>query len=79
MSAAQRALSYSLLSLITCTPTEMTPTSPTTPSLAYTMSHWEDDDEGEEPGESRKGLMNNEGAWCWRDGCEGEPKREGGD
>ncbi|KAG8987328.1 hypothetical protein FRB94_013426 [Tulasnella sp. JGI-2019a] len=71
MSAAQRALSYSLLSLITCTPTHNNPASPATPSLAYSMSQWEDDDESDENADqSRKGLMNDEGAWCWRDGCD---------
>ena len=30
-----------------------------------------DDDEDGEGGEGR-GLMNSEGAWCWREGCDGE-------
>ncbi|KAG8880051.1 hypothetical protein FRB97_001202 [Tulasnella sp. 331] len=72
MSAAQRTLSYALLSLITCTPTNNLPASPTVPSLAYAMSQWEDDEDedGEGGDHSRTGLMNDEGAWCWRDGCE---------
>lgn len=56
MSKAERLLSYSLLSLIT--------------SKARSEDH---DEEGEEPvGKGKaKGLTNGDGAWCWREQCQG--------
>ncbi|KAF8591301.1 hypothetical protein K439DRAFT_1327615 [Ramaria rubella] len=60
MSNMQRLLSYGLLSLITSTP--IAGGSPI-PGMG-------DDDSEDDLNSSRKGLMNNEGAWCWREGCE---------
>lgn len=60
MSKAERALSYALLSLITSKPlTSATPA---------------DEDAQEEQRHQAQihGLMNEDGAWCWRDHCEGE-------
>lgn len=79
MSVAQRTLSYSLLGLITSTPIDLTTSSANgaTPSLAYSLTQWEaesDDGSDEEditPKDKKKGLLNDQGAWCWRDGCEG--------
>ena len=70
MSKAERLLSYSLLSLITSTPIASASASPGTTS----------DEEGSSPSgqlsekaeDERKGLMNTDGAWCWREGCSGE-------
>ena len=71
MSKAERLLSYSLLSLITSTPiASASAASPGTTS----------DEEGsgtsgqlsEKAEDERKGLMNTDGAWCWREGCSGE-------
>jgi hypothetical protein len=61
MSNVQRLFSYGLLSLITSTP--IAGGSPT-PGLQE-----DDEDDGED--HTRKGLMNDEGAWCWREECEG--------
>jgi sorting nexin-9/18/33 len=70
MSKAERVLSYSLLALITGK------------SLASTQDDDDDDeheheDEDDDPVEAAKrrlrkgkGVINEEGAWCWRDGCE---------
>ncbi|KDR80060.1 hypothetical protein GALMADRAFT_62609 [Galerina marginata CBS 339.88] len=60
MSKAERLLSYSLLSLITSKPM-------TSSSAPGTTS----DEEGEngKSDEKKKGLLNNDGAWCWREGC----------
>ncbi|KAG6850131.1 hypothetical protein H0H93_000753 [Arthromyces matolae] len=57
MSKAERLLSYSLLSMITAKP------------LASSLATVEDDDEEQESTIS-KGVINNEGAWCWRDDCQ---------
>lgn len=62
MSNVQRLLSYGLLSLITST--SIAGGGPA-PGLD------EDDDEEDGSSHSRKGLMNAEGAWCWREECEG--------
>lgn len=62
MANAQRLLSYGLLSLITSTPF-----SSGVPSDLQTN----DEDEDEDP--SRSGLLNDEGSWCWKNGCEGAP------
>ncbi|KAF7325862.1 SH3 and PX-domain-containing 3 [Mycena kentingensis (nom. inval.)] len=56
MSKAERLLSYSLLSLITSQPLASAPV--TGASL-----------EEEEYNAKGKGLMNEDGAWCWREGC----------
>jgi len=79
-SVAQRALSYSILSLITSTPIENANGLDPTPSLAYgsrrhILREQDEDDENDELGEDvdpRKGLMNDDGAWCWKDDCAGE-------
>ncbi|KAG8926590.1 hypothetical protein FRC02_008791 [Tulasnella sp. 418] len=71
MSVAQRDLSYSILSLITSTPHVDSNGSAPTPSLAYKPSPWDEDgDIPSDSEENRKGLLNDEGAWCWRDDCE---------
>ncbi|KAL0959925.1 hypothetical protein HGRIS_011590 [Hohenbuehelia grisea] len=57
MSKADRLLSYSLLSLITSKPLASAPTTGAT-------------QEDEEVDAKGKGLMNSDGAWCWREGCE---------
>ncbi|CCM00641.1 uncharacterized protein FIBRA_02678 [Fibroporia radiculosa] len=58
MSKAERLLSYSFLSLITSKP------------LASTSNGGSIEEEEED--ESRtKGLLNGDGAWCWRENCEG--------
>ncbi|KAF9568707.1 hypothetical protein CPC08DRAFT_679040 [Agrocybe pediades] len=60
MSKAERLLSYSFLSLITSKST-------TSPSAPGTTS----DEEGDEGhiNDKQKGLMNSDGAWCWRENC----------
>lgn len=58
MSKAERLLSYSLLSLVTAKPLAQAPTT----GLS------EDDDE--EPNATTHGHVNEDGAWCWREGCE---------
>ncbi|KAJ7598847.1 hypothetical protein C8J56DRAFT_915178 [Mycena floridula] len=57
MSEAERLLSYSLLSLITSKPLASAPTT----GVA---------EEDEEYTSKDKGLMNHDGAWCWREGCQ---------
>ena len=59
MSKADRLLSYSLLSLITSKPLASVPTAGV-------------NEEDELHSVKRKGLLNEEGAWCWREGCESE-------
>lgn len=59
MSQAQRLLSYSLLSLITSKPLAQAATTG--------IAEEEEDDDPK-----LKGHMNEEGAWCWREGCEGQ-------
>ena len=59
MSQAERLLSYSLLSLITCKPLSSAPMTGIS------------EDEGES-NDKVKGLLNSDGAWCWRENCEGE-------
>lgn len=63
MSRSQRLLSYSLLSLITAKPLAAAP--------AAGIS--EEDEEADEPNPHHKtrGQTNEDGAWCWREGCEG--------
>ncbi|TRM63593.1 hypothetical protein BD626DRAFT_494763 [Schizophyllum amplum] len=57
MSKAERLLSYSLLSLITSKPLASAPTTGVT-------------EEDEQYNAKGKGLMNADGAWCWRECCE---------
>ncbi|TFK49029.1 PX-domain-containing protein [Heliocybe sulcata] len=57
MSKAERLLSYSLLSLITSKPLASAPTTGIS-------------EEEEEDNPQRKGLLNDDNAWCWRDGCQ---------
>ncbi|KAI3602522.1 sh3px3 protein [Moniliophthora roreri] len=56
MSKAERLLSYSLLSLITSKPLASAPTTGVV-------------EEDEEYNSKDKGLLNEDGAWCWREGC----------
>jgi sorting nexin-9/18/33 len=58
----QRLLSYSLLSLITSTPL----------SKAVVSNTVNEEEEEEEEDTSRAGLLNDQGAWCWKDQCDGE-------
>lgn len=60
MSEAERLLSYSLLALITSKPLASAPTT----GVA---------EEDEEYTSKDKGLLTEQGAWCWREGCRGEP------
>jgi sorting nexin-9/18/33 len=63
-SASYKLLSYSLLGLITSSPLD------SGENAAYGLS-----DEAEEvavPPQGSVGLVNREGAWCWRDDCEGQ-------
>ncbi|KAG6377444.1 hypothetical protein JVT61DRAFT_15249 [Boletus reticuloceps] len=57
MSKAERSLSYSLLSLITAKP------SSSAPALGA-------DEEEENASPQLQGLLNNDGAWCWREDCQ---------
>jgi sorting nexin-9/18/33 len=59
MSLAERLLSYSLLSLITCKHLSSAPMTGIS-------------EEEEESNDKVKGLLNSDGAWCWRENCEGE-------
>lgn len=67
MSNAERLLSYSLLSLITSTPL----------GDSSANLNGEDEDEGpDEDSEVKKrskthGLLNKDGAWCWKEDCSG--------
>jgi sorting nexin-9/18/33 len=67
MSRAERLLSYSLLALITSKPL----------ASASTTLEEEDEEEDEIPPltDKGKGVMNTDGAWCWREGCPGESER----
>ncbi|KAF5388740.1 hypothetical protein D9757_004790 [Collybiopsis confluens] len=70
ISKAERLLSYSLLSLITCKPLA----SPGHVTGIPEEDESEDDNEhvGMNPKDryKGKGLMNEHGAWCWREGCQ---------
>ncbi|CCA73185.1 related to Sorting nexin 9 [Serendipita indica DSM 11827] len=57
----QRLFSYSLMSLITSTPLA-------TPQISQNNGNLEDEEEEEDT--SRAGLLNAEGAWCWREHCD---------
>ncbi|OSX61140.1 hypothetical protein POSPLADRAFT_1047403 [Postia placenta MAD-698-R-SB12] len=59
MSKAERLLSYLLLSLITSRP------------LASASPNPETDEDEDEDKSKAKGHMNEDGAWCWRENCEG--------
>jgi sorting nexin-9/18/33 len=58
MSKAERLLSYSLLSLITSKPLASAPVTGAS-------------EEEEDYNAKGKGLLNDDGAWCWREGCQG--------
>ena len=62
MSRAERLLSYSLLSLITSKPIASSHAPGTT-----------SDEKGEHSKDDERpiGLLNQDGAWCWREGCTG--------
>ncbi|KAF7344517.1 Sorting nexin lst-4 [Mycena sanguinolenta] len=57
MSKAERLLSYSLLSLITSKPLASAPVTGAS-------------EEEEDYNAKGKGLLNEDGAWCWREGCQ---------
>ncbi|KAK7044602.1 SH3 and PX-domain-containing 3 [Favolaschia claudopus] len=57
MSKAERLLSYSLLSLITSKPLASAPVTGAS-------------EEEEDYNAKDKGLLNEDGAWCWREGCQ---------
>ncbi|KAF8870696.1 hypothetical protein CPB84DRAFT_1818323 [Gymnopilus junonius] len=61
MSKAERLLSYSLLSLITSKPMASSSHAPGTTS--------DEKAENSKDDERNTGLMNKDGAWCWREGC----------
>ena len=74
MSKAERLLSYSLLSLISAKPIATLPSAGVTTREEdlYFQSDQEELSESEEP-KKAKGYVNEQGAWCWREGCEGMP------
>ena len=74
MSKAERLLSYSLLSLISAKPIATLPSAGVTTREEdlYFQSGQEELGESEEP-KKAKGYVNEQGAWCWREGCEGMP------
>lgn len=74
ISKAERLLSYSLLSLITTKPIATLPSAGVTirEEDSFFQSDQEEPDESEEP-KKPKGYVNEQGAWCWREGCEGVP------
>jgi len=71
MSKAERLLSYSLLSLITTKPIATLPSAGVTTREEdfYFQSDREELGESEEHPKA-KGYVNEQGAWCWREGCE---------
>jgi hypothetical protein len=58
MSKAERLLAYALLSLITSKPLASAPMTGV-------------NEEDEHYNVKGKGLLNEDGAWCWREGCQG--------
>jgi len=74
MLKAERLLSYSLLSLISAKPIASLPSAGVTTREEdlYFQSDREGLGESEEP-KKAKGYVNEQGAWCWREGCEGTP------
>jgi len=77
MSKAERLLSYSLLSLITAKPIATLPSAGVTTQEEdlYFESDKEESSEIEEH-KKAKGYVNEQGAWCWREGCEGMSSAE---
>lgn len=63
VATAERLLSYSLLSLITGKPLASAPTT------GGSGSENEDEDEDERTFKLKR-VLNEEGAWCWKEGCE---------
>ena len=74
MSKAERLLSYSLLSLITTNAIATLPNAGVTTREEdmYPQPDLEDstNEEGK-PAKKVNGYVNEQGAWCWREGCEG--------
>lgn len=64
MSKAERLLSYAILSTITSRPLASTSAFGTSPSV-------DEADEDEDANTRDMGHMNSDGAWCWREDCEG--------
>ena len=52
-------------------PRPVTANPPTEAEVAAVTTWDEDEDISGDDVENRKGLLNDEGAWCWRDDCEG--------
>ncbi|TFY58146.1 hypothetical protein EVJ58_g6601 [Rhodofomes roseus] len=72
MSRSERLLSYSLLSLITAKPlASSSTTSPTSPH-----ANGDEDEEDEDGAGRRRGHVNADGAWCWRENCEVDQKED---
>jgi sorting nexin-9/18/33 len=74
MSKAERLLSYSLLSLITTKPIATLPSAGVTTreeDLYFQSDREELDEDESEEHPKAKGYVNEQGAWCWREGCEG--------
>ncbi len=75
MSKAERLLSYSLLSLITTKPIATLPNAGvvTREEDTYSQSDLDEvaNDEEDKPAKKVNGYVNGQGAWCWREGCEG--------
>ena len=75
MSKAERLLSYSLLSLITTKPIATLPNAGvmTREEDTYSQSDLEEiaTNEEDKPAKIVNGYVNEQGAWCWREGCEG--------
>ncbi|KAH8994475.1 hypothetical protein EDB92DRAFT_1849434 [Lactarius akahatsu] len=74
MSKAERLLSYSLLSLITTKPIATLPSAGVTTREedTYSQSDLEEiiTNEEDKPAKTVNGYVNEQGAWCWREGCE---------
>ena len=68
MSKAERLLSYSLLSLITAKPLA---SSSSSSSTASRMNNADSDDDDEGGTDACRGHVNADGAWCWRENCDG--------
>ncbi|KAI9441676.1 hypothetical protein H4582DRAFT_1934194 [Lactarius indigo] len=75
MSKAERLLSYSLLSLITTKPIATLPNAGVTTQEEdiYSQSDLAEIAaiEEDKPAKKVNGYVNEQGAWCWREGCEG--------
>lgn len=75
MSKVERLLSYSLLSLITTKPIATLPNAGviTREEDTYSQSDLEEiaTNEEDKPAKKVNGCVNEQGAWCWREGCEG--------